>query len=200
MLGLAAPNPCKKASHCSAALRAASHDCLFSDKRKDKGRMGEPFIIGITGHRPERLKRQEIEIKLWFEQNFKNFISIYDNVVVISGMARGVDQIAAETALKCGAKLWCYFPYKHEFKGLEKKLADAASLISYEKENYSRNSYYLRDKRIVNDCDLMMVVYDGKPVGGTYLTYDYANSINRDILLYDLKLGILERELEYVGK
>ena len=146
----------------------------------------EPFIIGVTGHRPARIKGQEQEIKNWFETNIKNFIAAYDNVVVISGMARGVDQIAAAAALKCGARLWCYFPYRHELKGLEKQLAESADLVLYETDKYTDASCYIkRDKRIVDDCDIMLIVYDEQPVGGTYQTYKYAKGY-KDTLVYEV--------------
>ena len=37
---------------------------------------------------------------------------------------------------------------------------------------------------MVDDCDLLLVVWDGKPWGGTYLTYKYAVEEDKDILIY----------------
>ena len=37
---------------------------------------------------------------------------------------------------------------------------------------------------MVDDCDLLLVVWDGKPFGGTYITYQYALEEGKNILIY----------------
>ena len=140
--------------------------------------------IGVTGHRPERIKGQEKEIKNWIEKNLENFKMRDDHIILISGMAQGVDQIAAYSALKMGVDLWCYFPYKRKLYDVESYLAENAMKIRYEQEKWSRSCYTLRDRRIVDDCDLLLVVWDGIKAGGAWYTYNYARGIKKDILLY----------------
>lgn len=149
--------------------------------------MSEPYIIGITGHRPARIKGQEGEIRRWLRGWFNHYKKIYDgNVVVISGMARGVDQIAADVAIELGLKLWCYFPYRHEFQGKEAEIAAAADLILYEVDEYDGARCYInRDRRIVDDCDVLFAVFDGEEVGGTWQTYKYAQGY-KDVIMFNI--------------
>ena len=37
---------------------------------------------------------------------------------------------------------------------------------------------------MVDDCDVLIVVWDGKPWGGTYYTYQYALDRNRKIIMF----------------
>lgn len=73
------------------------------------------FKIGVTGHRPMRIKGKEEKIKNWLEIQLKNLKSCYDKVCLIDGMAQGVDQMAAFIALANGIELKCYFAYKPLF-------------------------------------------------------------------------------------
>lgn len=145
------------------------------------------MIIGVTGHRPKRIKGQEEKIKIWFENSLKNLKTENNNLVLISGMAQGVDQIAAYAALKEGVDLWCYYPYKHRLWPEEEYLVDHAMRIRYESAEYHRSCYTQRDRRIVDDCDLLLVVWDGIKAGGTWYTYNYARGMKKDILLYPWK-------------
>lgn len=145
------------------------------------------MIIGVTGHRPKRIKGQEKEIKIWLENSLKNLKTENNNLVLISGMAQGVDQIAAYAALKTGVDLWCYYPYKHRLCSEEEYLIDHAMRIRYESEEYHRSCYTQRDRRIVDDCDLLLVVWDGIKAGGAWYTYNYAKGHKKNILLYPWK-------------
>ena len=59
--------------------------------------------VAVTGHRPERIRGQEKSIEYWLEGQIKNLLACYDKVVLIDGMAQGVDQIAALAAINNGA-------------------------------------------------------------------------------------------------
>ena len=50
--------------------------------------------VMITGHRPERLKGREKEVKEWIN----NQLNILQPTLAINGMAQGVDQIFAKIA------------------------------------------------------------------------------------------------------
>ena len=54
----------------------------------------------------------------------------------------------------------------------------------YYTENYSKQSYYIRDKYMVDHCDVLLAVWDGKKVGGTWLTVKYAQSIGKEIIFF----------------
>lgn len=140
--------------------------------------------VAITGHRLERIKGQEKSIECWIIGSLKNLLACYDKVTLIDGMAQGVDQIAAFAAIKTGAQISCYFPYKKKLYGAQEYIADNAAEVRYICEKYSEECYIKRDRRMVDDCDLLLVVWDGKPWGGTYLTYQYALEKGKDILFY----------------
>lgn len=59
--------------------------------------------VAVTGHRLERIRGQEKNIEYWLEGQIKNLLACYDRVILIDGMAQGVDQIAALAAIKNGA-------------------------------------------------------------------------------------------------
>ena len=51
-------------------------------------------------------------------------------------------------------------------------------------DEYWNGCYIERDYRMVDDCDVLIVVWDGKPWGGTYYTYQYALDRNRKIIMF----------------
>ena len=56
--------------------------------------------------------------------------------MLIDGMAQGVDQIAAVTALKNGASVSCYFPYRHKLSDMEKYIIEQAVEVRYICDKY----------------------------------------------------------------
>ena len=140
--------------------------------------------VAITGHRPERLKGQEKDIECWLVEQIKNLLACYDRVILIDGMAQGVDQMAAFAAIKSGAQISCYFPYRKKLHQVQEYLVENAAEVRYICDEYQNGCYIKRDRRMVDDCDLLLVVWDRKPWGGTYLTYQYALENNKDVLIY----------------
>lgn len=147
--------------------------------------------IAVTGHRSQRIKGQEKEIKEWIRE----ILIAYQpaGISLISGMAQGVDQIAALTALEEQIDVECYFAYKHELCDVEKYIADRAAEVRFLEDKYSVGCFTRRDRRMVDDCDLLLVIWDGKKSGGTYYTYMYALEKERNMLMYpwlSLKRGL----------
>lgn len=144
--------------------------------------------LGVTGHRPNRIKGWEQNIREFIRSQIKIAKEGDEEVVLISGMATGVDQIAAEEAVAAGIELWCYFPYYHTLVEKEKKLVDKASFVRFESDEYigKKWCYLRRDQRIVDDCDRLLVVWDGIKVGGTYDTWKYAYEEGRSMRIFRL--------------
>ena len=140
--------------------------------------------VAVTGHRPERIKGREDDIKYWLEGQIKNLKACYDDVVLIDGMAQGVDQMAALAALKVGAQVSCYFPYRRKLYGVQEYIVENAKECKYIYEKFQPECYKDRDHRMVDDCDMLIVVWDGKEYGGTYDTYCYALNKGKDVLIY----------------
>ena len=140
--------------------------------------------IAITGHRPERIKGQEKRIKEWVREQLNEFRDL--DPMLICGMAQGVDQIAGINAVGMGIPLSCYFAYKHDLHPVEQILVDCAVEVRYVSEEYQKNVFLTRDRRMVDDCDVLLVVWDGIKSGGTYYTYQYALEKGKEIRILRL--------------
>lgn len=143
--------------------------------------------IGITGHRPERIRGKQKKISEWLKNSFATLTrqrQEKEELVLLTGMAAGVDQIAALVALNLGIDVYCYFPYRHKLSMNEDFIAGQAAGIRYQCEKYQDGCFFERDRRIVDDCDVLMVVWDGKKNGGTWYTYKYAREKGKKLLMY----------------
>lgn len=138
----------------------------------------------FTGHRPEKLRRTEREIRNDLEREIRK--AVHDGLnVFISGMARGVDIDAAEIVLQIRAegypvRLICATPYP----GFEQSwnqnwqvrygaVMAAADLVRYICPRYSSECFQIRNEWMVNHSSRVIAVYNGKP-SGTKNTIDYA--------------------------
>ena len=141
--------------------------------------------IAVTGHRPKRLKGQQKEVKKWLSEQLNK----YECTEAISGMAQGADQIFAQAAVEKNIPLICCYPYrKNFFHQEEQKILSKAKDIKFISEVYTGNRvYWLRDKYMVDNCDLLLAVWDGVEAGGTWLTVDYARRISKPIVYYNFK-------------
>lgn len=136
------------------------------------------MTVMVTGHRPERLRGQEKEVSA----GMAALIAELKPDKVISGMAAGADQIWAIAALDSGIPLYCYFPYpRKRYHPQEQYIVENAAGILNICSEYSPQSYYLRDKAMVDDSDVVIAVWDGVKSGGTWKTIEYAKSQGKDI-------------------
>lgn len=142
--------------------------------------------IGITGHRPQRLKKLTTVSKLtdWLDLQFYEHMDADQDFILITGMAQGTDQIAAHEALLFEGRIWCYYPYRRKLHEVEDYLESKADKVMYEQEEYSPECYIKRDRRIVDDCDVLLAVWDGKENGGTWQTIKYAREKGKQIVYF----------------
>lgn len=139
------------------------------------------MIVAITGHRPGRLNGHEAEVSKWIIEQFKE----YEPEMVYSGMAMGVDQLFALLANNFNIPLVCCYPFRREnYHPVENQIMDKAEEILFISEHYSKSSYYIRDKYMVDNCDVLLAVWDGIEKGGTWLTIDYARKKNKKIIYF----------------
>jgi hypothetical protein len=136
--------------------------------------------ITVTGHRPQRLKGQEKLIKQWaIEQLNKIHPSCLYN-----GMAQGVDQIVALAAKELNIPIICCYPFpKKEYHPIELYIIENNE-IRFISKKYSKESYIIRDKYMVDNSDILLCVWDGIGGGGTFLTRNYAIQQNKKIIDY----------------
>lgn len=141
--------------------------------------------IAITGHRSVRLNGQEEKVRLWIKEQLINFRACYKEIELLNGMAKGVDQIAAQEAINLGIPLICLFPYRRKLNEFEELIvAEAAKIIWVSDVYIGKNVYFERDRRMVNECDVLLVVWDGIKTGGTYYTYKHAQALGKKLILY----------------
>ncbi|MDV3428250.1 MAG: DUF1273 domain-containing protein [Bacillota bacterium] len=137
--------------------------------------------ITITGHRPERIKGHEKEIYEWFKKKFAELRPSE----VITGMAQGVDQIAASAARDMKIPYLCVYPYrKKSFSFQENELFQNAAGVIYLSEKFYYGCYHARDKFMVDRANKILVVWDGKVGGGTYFTMNYAINKKKEMEIF----------------
>lgn len=138
----------------------------------------------FTGHRPEKLNRPEREIKLELKGEICRALEDDFNVF-ISGMARGVDILAAEIVLQLRkegvpVRLICACPYP----GFERNwssswqtrytaILSAADLVRFISPCYSSRCFQVRNEWMVNHSSKVIAVFNGQP-SGTKNTIEYA--------------------------
>ena len=158
----------------------------------------------FTGHRPQDLlflqdksdyryrlllSRLEGEIlKLYIEQDVRTFIS---------GMALGIDQIAAETVLKLkrnftDIKLIAALPclgQEAKWKDSERihyqELLSKADRTHIVGESYSPVCMMDRNRFMVDNSRYVIAVWDGRPTGGTAITVKYAEQRQKHLVIID---------------
>ncbi|MCH5179829.1 MAG: hypothetical protein J1F32_01265 [Erysipelotrichales bacterium] len=137
-----------------------------------------PIVIGIVGHRDVDLRFQkEIENKI--DDAIKNIKEISPNspLVVLTGLAKGADQIAAKIAIQNGAKLYIALPMNEEdylnnidftfeskenyFK-LKNDAIETFVVPDTEKQDDNSRSYKFRQQAIyvATHCHILLALWD----------------------------------------
>lgn len=142
--------------------------------------------IALTGHRPQRLPNR-VSVSVWIAEQLLKYKDEIEEVYC--GMAQGADQIFAGIAQMLDIPVICCYPYKrNKFHYKEKEIMDKAKDVRFISEKYTSNKvYWLRDKYMVDNCDLLLAVFDGVEKGGTWLTIEYANKIGKPIEYFNIK-------------
>lgn len=139
--------------------------------------------VCFTGHRPEKLRRSEQDIRSELEYHIRQAISGGLNVF-ITGMARGVDIWAAEIVLQIrkedsSVKLICASPYQGfesrwsaAWQKRYKNILEQADLVRYISPRFSHSCFQIRNDWMVDHASRVIAVYNGE-VGGTRNTIEY---------------------------
>lgn len=146
--------------------------------------------VAVTGHRPPRLKNKEKIISQWLYNKLLELKSQDNIIATYNGMAAGVDQLFALQCIKLNIPIYCVFPYnRKKYHPDELYIIERAAGSIVLQDEYSRDSYYKRDCFMVDNCDILIAVWDEIPQGGTYLTIEYAKKQDKPIIY--LPQGIL---------
>lgn len=125
--------------------------------------------IGITGTRNGTSDYQLSELIAFF-QNLSGPVELHH------GDCIGVDTEVATIAKACGFKVVCHPPVKPSLRGF------------FNSDEYRQPlSYFQRNRNIVNETELLLVVPkedSWQPNGGTWYTCDYAKKQNRPYQIF----------------
>lgn len=140
--------------------------------------------ITITGHRPQRIRGQEKEIRNWIREQLQ--ADEYD--IAYSGMASGTDQIFAEVTLECGVPLVCWYPFPlKEYHPNQERINMQAVEVKFTASERSEGVYTKRDREMIDASDVVLAVFDGIKEGGTWRAIEYAENIGKQVVYYPFK-------------
>ena len=142
------------------------------------------YRVCFTGHRPEKLKVPEAQVKSSLQKEICQAIA--DGLTVfITGMARGVDIWAAEIVIQLRnagepIKLMCACPYdgfekswSQDWKDRYNAILEQADHTVYICKHYSKSCFQIRNEWMVDHSARVIAVFNGER-GGTKNTIDYA--------------------------
>src|SRR5690606_1202429 len=97
---------------------------------------------------------------------------------IITGMAQGADQYAANVAIYLGIPFVAAIPCddqdklwpKESRENYQKLLEKASEIVVVTPGPYSKNCMHIRDRWIVDNSDALLAIWSGIKEGGTYAT------------------------------
>lgn len=174
----------------------------------------EAFIrMGVTGHRifsNEQIIREKVdEVLLEIDNILKN--TSY-NLIAVSPLAEGADRIVAEEILAWKGKknfLEVILPmdekeYLNDFKTQKSKnnffklLNQATSVQTLKMEKTRNESYENVGRAIVNNCNLLIVIWNGEVAagrGGTEEIVNYARKVGRSLFWINSNTYKIKKEM-----
>lgn len=148
-------------------------------------------IIGVTGHRPEKLYGYDLTEPRWIKlkELFKKVLLKEKATAGVTGMALGTDQVFAMSVLElkeqgCNIKLIAMLPFKgysckwpQEAQALFNNMLGKADKINYTGTSLQNVGYSLqkRNEALVDVVRKLICVWDGSP-SGTKNCIEYADS------------------------
>lgn len=149
------------------------------------------MIVAFTGHRPNKLGGYRIPnpIYRWVTFRLRDELEWLKPSHAISGMALGVDQWAAEICIRMKIPFTAALPFagqqlawppssqNHFFNLLQQ--ADRTIYVS--PPGYEPAKMQRRNEWMVDNCDVLIAVWDGTP-GGTGNCVAYAASKGKEII------------------
>ncbi len=149
-------------------------------------------LVAFTGHRPDKLGGFKLPNPTYL-QVCKDIDRVLKEVKpdkVISGMALGVDQWAANIAVKLNIPFIAAVPFlgqegkwPNESQKIYKKLMElAGEVVVVSEGGFAANKMQIRNKWMVDHCDVLIAVYNGDETGGTANCVKYAKSQEKEII------------------
>ena len=149
--------------------------------------------IALTGHRPKRLglPKDELATKwmpiiCWIQETYKMLRDRdNDDIEILCGMASGSDiNFALSLYLIDGIKLHCvlpckYYNFKNKYYSLLKNNADEWTELS---DKFYKGCDNARDQYMVDNCDVLLAIWDGKKSGRVWSTISKAQKAGKEII------------------
>ena len=139
----------------------------------------------FTGHRPQKLRRSETEIKADLESAIQQAITD-GYTTFITGMAYGVDIWAGQIVVRLrksnpALHLIAAVPFRGfedrwsaDWKRAYQELLEQVDLVKYICPGYNAGAYQRRNEWMVDHASRVIAVFNGEP-SGTKNTIDYAH-------------------------
>lgn len=158
--------------------------------------------VAFTGHRPEQLNIQGNDLST-SEHALRDAILSEIRAlekagadIFLCGAAKGADIICGEIILaekKTSAlplQLICAIPFRNqakkwssEWKLRYQKLLEGADSIVPVCDEFQRGCFHIRNRYLVDNCDVLIAIYNGGGGGGTSYTVKYAMKQGKEIIV-----------------
>lgn len=168
--------------------------------------MGTGITVAFTGHRPKDLPSSYSTSNLYKSESWRSIINTVKEqlkslkaTTAISGMAQGFDTAAALAVLSlrdeehypislhleipCSGQEKYWSPEDQRLYQLILSKADTVHYITPTGHPFpGKYVFILRDKRMVDQADEIIALWNGKESGGTYQTIEYAKRERKPII------------------
>lgn len=146
------------------------------------------MVVGVTGH--QNLPPLAVPS---IAAHIKRELARAAKLEGICSLAAGADQLFATLVLKAGGSLHVVIPSRHyetTFSKIDelanyRKLLDCAAVVEeIDYDEPSDTAFFEAGQRVVDVCDRLIAIWDGKPargVGGTADIVRYAQRRHRDV-------------------
>ncbi len=143
--------------------------------------LNAPRIISIVGTRNNSDYGKQVCEKMMEDLSGQN-------ILIISGLAFGIDTIAHKAALKNNMETVAVLAhgldmiYPPQNKSLAKQMTAAGGLLTDFKSNTNpdKQNFPKRNRIVAGICDVLVVIESAKK-GGSLITAEIANSYNKDV-------------------
>lgn len=146
----------------------------------------------VTGHRDI----SEDKVSFITEKLHDEIVKAIDDgfTLFISGFAPGVDMIFARLVIHLQKeypeiRLEAALPYPTWMNSRSKEdniLLSKCAIVGAHSPKYQPNCFFVRNRFMVNACERVIAVYDGRIKGGTVQTMKYAAVLKREIRQIDI--------------
>ncbi len=164
--------------------------------------MPKIFMLAVTGSRPDKLPDRFTGYDRTNPTRTRSreyFAAYLDHVkergyepIVITGMALGFDQDAADVCIEKGVQFYAYIPCLGQEQTWPESSQDyykeilkhAAKVVFISEKSYDKDCMQRRNEAMVDSCIRLYAATDGT-AGGSMNCVKYAKSVGKPITIYN---------------